>query len=152
MANDLSSFAPDLWSALETVRVTRSYEDGTLLFAQGETVEGVYMIQRGRVQVWMPERVRGDSLTATAESATMLGLSETIAGGTHKLSAQALVRIEVGFVAREPLMEFLRGHHDICLPVVRMLSEDLHGLYHRFQGLEVVSPRQRRFDPDRNAQ
>lgn len=144
MSEDFSTLAPDLWTSLESIAQVRTYESRSVVFAQGQRAEGVYLIQRGKVRLWMPEdRTRMLSVDP-AGAATMLGLSETIAQGTHKVSASALVPTQIGFVASEPLMKFLRERHDLCLQVVRVLSEDLHTLYHRFQGLKTSHPRSKR--------
>jgi CRP-like cAMP-binding protein len=145
MSEDFSSFAPDLWNALETIVQVRTYDARGVLFEQGRPADGVYMIQKGKVRVWMPERTPRMAVIDQAGAGTLLGLSETIAQGAHKVSATALVPTKVGFVDGEALLKFLRDHHAICLQVVRVLSEDLHVLYHQFQGLKAAHPRARRW-------
>jgi len=145
MANDSSSGTPDLWSSLEPLKSVRVYQKGELLFQQGQQADGIYMIQTGQVQVWMPDGVGEAAVVVPIGAGTMLGLSETISEGTHKLSAEALVQTEVWFLARVALLEFLKSHQDVCMQVVRALSEDLHGLYHKFQSLKAVNPRVRRW-------
>jgi CRP-like cAMP-binding protein len=152
MANDSYSFAPDLWSSLESVTCLRRYEPGAMVFEQGQSAEGIYMIQKGQVRVWMPRDSEPEALVQAVGSGTMLALSEALSDGAHKLSAQALQQTEIGFVPRETLAEFLRDHHQLCLQVVRMLSEDLHALYHKFQGLNVARSRARRWEPNRGVQ
>jgi len=152
MADDPCSFATDLWTSLEAISTVRRYESGSLLFEQGQSASGIYMIQKGQVRLWIPEG-SGQIVIATPVAAgAMLALSEAISEGTHKLSAMALVQTEAGFVPREILMGYLREHHATCLQVVRTLSEDLHGLYHSFQRLNVANPRSRRWQPDSGTQ
>ena len=146
MASD--SCIPDLWTALQAVSQPESYAKGSTLFAQGAPARGVYMILRGAVEVCMPEEGNRNA-TMTLGPGTMLALSEAICDAQHKLSAVAVEDIEIGFVPREELMSFLQSHHELCMQVVRTLSEDLHGLYHRFQKMQVVPPRQRRTGTDR---
>jgi CRP-like cAMP-binding protein len=146
MASD--SCIPDLWAALLAVSERQVCTQGSTLFKQGEHARGVYMIVRGEVQVRMPEE--GDRVVTTALGpGTMLALSEAICDAQHKLSAVAQGEVEIGFIARAALMDFLQSHHDLCMQVVRTLSEDLHSLYHRFQKMQVVPPRQRRTGTDR---
>ena len=123
-----------------------------MVFEQGQSAEGIYMIQKGQVRVWMPGDSEPEALVEAVGSGTMLALSEVLSDGAHKLSAQALQQTEIGFVPRETLAEFLRDHHQLCLQVVRMLSEDLHALYHKFQGLNVARSRARRWQPNRGVQ
>jgi CRP-like cAMP-binding protein len=148
MADDSSSFAADLWKSLAAIAKLRRYEPESVLFQQGQAAGGIYVIQKGQVRLWIPEAA-GQIFVATPVGAgAMLALSEAICEGTHKLSAMALVQTEAGFVPRETLMRYLQEHHEICLQVVRTLSEDLHCLYHTFQRLNVANPRSRRWQPD----
>ena len=147
MATD--SCIPDLWIALQAVSETQKYRQGSTLFEQGAAARGVYMILRGEVEVRMPEEQGARSAITVLGQGTMLALSEAICDAQHKLSAVASADTEIGFVPKETLMKFLQSHHDLCLQVVRTLSEDLHSLYHRFQKMQVVAPRQRRTGTDR---
>jgi CRP-like cAMP-binding protein len=141
MVKDSSSFVPDLWSSLEPLVCVRTYEPHAVLFEGGARAEGIYLIQKGKVRVWMSEEGSRTILIDSASPGTMLGLSETIAQGTHKVSAEALTATEVGFVPSEELLKYLRDHHEICMQVVRILSEDLHALYHQFQLLKGAQTR-----------
>jgi CRP-like cAMP-binding protein len=147
MAKDSSSFAPDLWSALEKLTSLRTYVPGSVLFEQGQSASGIFMIQKGQVRLWMPAAAERAKMSTPVSSGTMLALSETISEGTHKFSAMATLPSEAGFVPRAVLMQYLRDHHDVCMQVVKVLSEDLHGLYHKFQSLSA-GHRGRRWQPD----
>jgi len=48
------------------------------------------------------------------------------------------------FIRRNELMKFLREHPDVCLQVVRMLSQDLHGAYERVRTIGMVRSRRPR--------
>lgn len=148
MVDDSASSAPNLWTALEAVVIVRHYAPRDVLFERGQRPEGVYLIQKGKVRVWLPQGGSQPILADLATAGTMLGLSETIAQGAHKLSAAAIAPTTVGFVSGDTLLSFLRERHELCLQVVRMLSEDLHALYHRIHDLKVA-PRTRRGPPGR---
>jgi len=132
------SSAPALWASLETIVSSRVYEPKTPLFQCGQPAAGIYLIRQGRVRLWMSEPPSKTFLADTAGAGTMLGLSETIAHCAHKVSAVASTSTEVGFVSSDTLIGFLGDHHDVCLQVVRILSEDLHFLYHHFQNLREL--------------
>ena len=143
------SSANDLWTHLEGVARPKTYEKGSFLFQQGSLAAGVYLIKKGEVRVWMPEESGPMAMVTLVRTGTMLGLSEAICEETHKLSALAVTRVEVALVSHDALMKYLESHHDVCMQVVRLLSEDLHGLYHRFQRLHFSGSRHRRTGSDR---
>jgi len=76
---------------------------------------------------------------------TMIGLSENVAGVTYRITAEAGVETTAVFIPRAEFLKFLREHCEFCLQVVRLVSEDLHGLYEKFRSITAHPgrPRQR---------
>ena len=138
---------PDLWEALHKVRSVRTYAQGSILFERGEAVVGVYVVESGRVRLLLPTTQR-QQLLEIAGPGTVLGLSESMSGASYRVTAEAQDYATVGFVSRERLLEFLRGHGEYCMQVVRLLSEDLHGLYHKFRSISAHPGRPRHRAPD----
>jgi len=87
-------------------------------------------------------------LLEVAGPGTVLGLSENMSGEKYKITAEAGSHTMAVFVPREEFVAFLREHVDFSMEVVRLLSEDLHGLYHRFGNITAHPgrPRQRPLD------
>jgi CRP-like cAMP-binding protein len=83
---------------------------------------------------------------------TMLGLSESMSGEKYRITAEAGEQTTVGFIPREEFLEFLREHGDFCMQVVRLLSEDLHAIYHKFRSISAHPgrPRHRPLDEQLN--
>jgi hypothetical protein len=52
----------------------------------------------------------------------------------------------VVFVRRKELLRFLREQPTVCLEVVRMLSQDLHGAYERVRTIAMVRTRHPRIN------
>jgi CRP-like cAMP-binding protein len=148
MVSNPHNSAAGIWSLLEAIARVQQYEPGSLLFAHGQPAEGLYMIQSGQVRIWTPEISVRMAAGTTVNPGTMLALSDAISGGTHKLSAMAVLPTEAGFLQRDHLLALLQDEREICLEVVRILSEDLHGLYHEFQRLSGPHPRGRRWQAD----
>jgi CRP-like cAMP-binding protein len=62
----------------------------------------------------------------------ILGLSETISNEHYLVTTEAADYTTVAFIPREEFVDFLRERADFCMQVVRLLSDDLHGLYPNF--------------------
>ena len=134
----------DLWSALRELASVQVFAKDAMLFERGAEARGIHLILSGQVQLWMPAESGAPGITNVVGAKSVLGLSESICGTTHKLSAKATLPAETAFIARPVFLEVLQTHHEFCMDVVRTLSEDLHGLYHRFQSIAVVPNRGRR--------
>jgi CRP-like cAMP-binding protein len=135
--------SPDLWQALHGIMAIRIYPKGSRLFQQGTAVSGVYVVESGEVRVLLPAGPSRQQLLEVAGPGTMLGLSESMTGDNYRVTAEAGDCTTVAFVPRERFVDFLRDHCDFCMQVVRLLSEDLHGLYHKFRSISAHPGRPR---------
>lgn len=140
--------SPDLWQALHGIKSVRVYPKGTTLFRQGSAVDGVYVVESGQVRVLLPAGQDHPQLLEVVGPGAILGLSESMSGDSHRVTAEAGDHTTVGFIPRQSFVEFLREHCDFCMQIVRLLSEDLHGLYHKFRSISAHPGRPRHRPPD----
>lgn len=137
---------PDLWRAFDEIKSSKSYAAGALLFEEESPAVGVFLIERGQVSIRVLTVGGKRRRLVMAGPGTMLGLSEVISGECYKVSAHAVIATNVFFIEREDLLQFLAAHPPVCMEVVRVLSEDLHSLYHHFRNLDSVRTRRRSDD------
>lgn len=142
----------DLWQALHGIKTVRVYSKGSRLFQQGTAASGVYVVESGEVRVLLPSSQNRAQLLEVAGPGTILGLSESMTGDNYRVTAEAGDHTTVGFIPRESFVGFLRDHCDFCMLMVRLLSEDLHGLYHKFRSISAHPgrPRHRGLDEQLN--
>lgn len=138
----------DLWEALHRIKSVRNYPNGATLFQQGTEVSGVFVVESGMVRVLLPTAQNRLQLLEVGGPGTILGLSESMSGERFRVTAEAGDHTTVAFIPRESFVEFLREHGDFCMQVVRLLSEDLHGLYHKFRSISAHPGRPRRRPAD----
>ena len=140
--------SPDLWQALHGIKSIRAYSKGTTIFQQGTAAAGVYVVESGQVRLLLTTNQSRPQLLEVVGPGTILSLSESMSGNNHRVTAQAEDHAMIAFVPRDSLLEFLRGHCDFCMQVVRLLSEDLHRLYHKFRSISAHPGRPRHRPPD----
>lgn len=140
--------SPDLYQALHGIKSVNVYTKGSTLFRRGTSAAGVYVVDSGRVRILLPTLQGRPQLLEIAGPGTVLGLSETMSGDDYRVTAQAEDHVTASFVPRDNFVEFLRDHCDYCMQVVRLLSEDLHSLYHKFRSVSARPGRPRRYRPD----
>ena len=68
----------------------------------------------------------------------VLGLGAALSNTPYEVTAELLDNSQVVFVRRKDLMKFLRENRTVCLEIVRMLSQDLHGAYERVRTIAMV--------------
>jgi CRP-like cAMP-binding protein len=144
--------SPDLLQALHGIKSIRLLSSGALLFEQGAIAAGVYLVESGQIRVLLPTLHSNLQLLELVGPGGILGLSESMSGQEHRVSAQAVDEASVAFVAGEDFQEFLRTRSDFCMQVVGILSEDLHGIYKKFRSISAHPgrPRHRALDEQLN--
>ena len=102
---------------------------GDVLFHEGESPEGVYLLKAGRVELSM-EASDGRSLTTRmVRRGQFFGLEALFANSAHDSTARALGAAAVAFVPRDAFFAFLDANPDVGLRILHVLSEDLRSSY-----------------------
>jgi CRP/FNR family transcriptional regulator, cyclic AMP receptor protein len=144
MAKESSNRVPDdLWNALRSIGKIRNFTKGTRLFSAEEPSKGVYLVEKGTIGVLLPSVARS-GVYQKAGAGAVLGLSETMTGEDHKFTAEALEDSQTWFVERRAFLNYLRQDQLLCLQVIRLLSEDIHSVYHSLQCNYRSFPRARK--------
>lgn len=144
--------SPEMLQALHRIQSIRRFAKGATLFHEGSPATGVYVVESGEVRVLLPDNESQSQLLEIVGPGTVLGVSESMSGERYRITAQADVQTTAAFIARADFLEFLREHSDFCMEVVRLLSEDLHALYHKFRSITAHPgrPRHRPLDEQLN--
>jgi CRP-like cAMP-binding protein len=142
----------DLLLALHGVKAVRRFPKGATLIRQASAPMGVYVVESGEVRVLLPTGANQKQLLEVVGPGSMLGLSENVTGENYRFTAEAGDETTAVFIPRHEFLNFLREHCDFCIQVVRLLSEDLHGLYEKFRNISAHPgrPRQRPVDDQLN--
>ncbi len=130
--------------AFDEIKLLTSYSRPTVLFAEGHPVRGIYILCDGRAKLSVCAD-NGRRLTLRiAGPGEVLGLGASLSNTPYEVTAELLDNSQVVFVRRKELLKFLREHPAVCMEVVRMLSQDLHGAYERVRSIAMVRPRRPR--------
>lgn len=130
--------------AFEEIKSLGSYPRNAILFAEGRPVRGIYLLCDGRARLSICAE-SGKRLTLRiAGPGEVLGLGAALSNTPYEITAELLDASQVVFVRRKGLMKFLRENPSVCMHVVRMLSQDLHGAYERVRSIGMVRTRRPR--------
>jgi CRP-like cAMP-binding protein len=134
----------ELEQALRPMMTPLVFSKGATFFREGTTAAGIYLVERGAVRILLPAPDRLNQLLEVARAGTILGLSESLSGENYRVTVEAEEQTTAAFVARKSLLELLSSNQELCMQVVRLLSENLHGLYHLFRSVSAHPGRPRR--------
>ncbi len=134
----------ELEQALRQVMKPRSFPTSTVLFRQGMPALGVHLLEEGSVRLLIAADGKQRQLLEVVGPGTLLGLSDSMARGNYRVTAEAAEPASTVFSELEAFTELLASRPDLCMEIVRLLSDNLHGLYHKFRGVSAHPGRPRR--------
>jgi len=127
--------------AFDEIKSLGSYPRGAVLFAEGRPVRGIFILCDGRAKLSICSETGKRLVLRIAGPGEVLGLGATLSNTPYEVTAELLDNSQVVFVRRKELVKFLRDNQHICMEVVRMLSQDLHGAYERVRTIAMVRTR-----------
>lgn len=134
----------DALQAFNTIKTHSILHKGTLLFSEGKGPKGIYLLCEGRAKLTICSEQGKRLMLRIAGPGEVLGLGATLSGTPYEVTAELLDTSQVVFVRRKELVNFLREHHDACMTIVHMLSQDLHGAYERVRSIGLTRTRRPR--------
>ena len=134
----------DSLKAFEEIKSVATYPRNTILFAEGKPVRGVYLLCDGRAKLSTCSELGRRLMLRVAGPGEVLGLGAALSNTPYEVTAELLDVSQIVFIRRKELMKFLREHPEVCMQVVRMLSQDLHDAYERVRSIGLVHGRRPR--------
>ncbi len=123
---------------LAGIHSAHNYPSGAVLFQEGEPAGGIFLLCSGAVKLSVGSS-HGDSLLLrSAGPGEILGLSATLTGQGHEVTAETTSPSQLVFIKRKDFLRYLREHTNVCLQVVESLSNDVHAAYDRVRMLGLA--------------
>src|SRR5215831_7368995 len=99
----------DLLQELNTIKFSSVYPKGAMLFIEGQSPRGVFVLCSGRVKL-ISCSSDGKTLMRVAEAGEVIGLSATISGKPYEVTAEVLESCQVNFIRAQDFLHFLEDH------------------------------------------
>ncbi|HYK51195.1 MAG TPA: Crp/Fnr family transcriptional regulator [Terriglobales bacterium] len=120
---------------LDKIKHASVFAQGAVLFVEGQSPRGVYIICSGRVKLTTTSRDGKTLILRIAQVGEVLGLHGTVSGKPYELTAETLQPCQLDFVKRDDFLKFLQGHADACLQAAQHLSENCQSAYEMIRSL-----------------
>ncbi|MGH9643836.1 MAG: Crp/Fnr family transcriptional regulator [Terriglobales bacterium] len=132
---------PDALQQFDGIKSLECWPRGTVLFREGQPARSVFILCSGRVRLTVCSESGRRMTLRNAYPGEVLGLSAVLSGAEYEVTAEVMEAVQVAQIRRRDLLHFLRERGDICMQVVRLLSEDLHVAYDRVRSVGLVRTR-----------
>jgi CRP/FNR family transcriptional regulator, cyclic AMP receptor protein len=120
---------------LEKIKYASAYPQGAILFLEGQSARGAYIVCSGRVKLSTTSRDGKTLILRIAEPGEVLGLHATVSGKPYELTAETLQPCQLDFIKRDDFMHFLQNHADACLSAAQHLSQNCQEAYEMIRSL-----------------
>jgi CRP/FNR family cyclic AMP-dependent transcriptional regulator len=111
-------------NALEQEAVTTTYPTGAVLFAEGQTARGVFIVRRGRVKLSICGSDGRTLILRIVEPGCPLGVAAVVSGRQYEATAETQEPSEISFLRQSDLLRLMRLSGEIALWVTQHISED----------------------------
>jgi CRP/FNR family cyclic AMP-dependent transcriptional regulator len=128
-------FDAELMKAFEALKYGIVFPKGALLFVEGQSPRGVFMICSGRVKLTTCSRDGKAIITRVAEGGEVLGLGSAVSGKSYMVTAETLCPCQINFIKREDFLRFLKENGSACLRVAERLSDNYHHAFEQVRSL-----------------
>lgn len=120
---------PDDLEQFASIKVTKVYPKGTMLFIEGQPACGVYMLCQGKVKLSTCSPDGKVIILGIAEPGDLVGLSAVLDGTEYETTAEVMELCQVDYVARPEMLRFLAENPRACLNAARQLSRSYQTAY-----------------------
>jgi CRP/FNR family transcriptional regulator, cyclic AMP receptor protein len=115
---------PATVDALEREALTTTYPTGAVLFAEGQSPRGVFIVRRGRVKLSICGSDGRTLILRIIEAGDPLGVAAVISGRQYEATAETQEPCEISFLRQSDLLRLMRQHGELALWVTRHISQD----------------------------
>ena len=114
---------------LDRIKHATSFPEGALVFVEGQTPRGVYVLCQGRAKLLATNSDGKTFIMKIAQPGEILGLHAVVSGKPYELTVETLQPSQLAFISREDFLRFLRDNGDACLRAAEQLSNDCQAAY-----------------------
>ncbi len=124
---------------LQEAKVTNTYAAHNMLFVEGQTPSGIYVLCQGKVKLYTCSEEGKIVILHVARPGEVLGLSAVVSDTVYEVSAEVIETCQVNFVSSKDLKRLMHSHSEISMAVVKHLSRQYHDAYHQVRSLGLSS-------------
>jgi CRP/FNR family transcriptional regulator len=122
-------FSPAVLRSLDEVSHHTIMPAGAVLFVEGQTPRGVFVLCSGVVKLSTNSKDGRVLILKRAEAGEVLGLSAAVSGTKYEMTAETASACQLNFIGRQDLMALLRKQSEVGVNAALALSREFQGAY-----------------------
>lgn len=130
-----SELPPAVVRDVDAVTLTNTYPAGAVLFAEGDTSRGVFVVARGKVKLSVCGSDGKTLILRIAGPGEALGAGSAVSGRAYEATAEAQENCEISFIRNSDLMRLMRIHGELAFWVTQQLTRDYNSTCREIRNL-----------------
>lgn len=119
----------DVLKAFDQVSQHSVLPAGAILFVEGQTSRGMFVVCSGKVKLSTTSREGKVLILKTVGAGESLGLSAAISGMNYEMTAETATPCQLNFVDRRSLLQLLEVHPAVGVQASQFLSREFQAAY-----------------------
>ena len=119
-----SDLSPAVADSLEHESLTTTYPTGAVLFAEGQSPRGVFIVRRGKIKLSICGSDGRTLILRMVEPGCLLGVAAVVSGCAYEATAETQEPSEISFLRHSDLLRLMRLHGELALWVTQQISAD----------------------------
>jgi CRP/FNR family transcriptional regulator len=137
-ASFFCGFSESVRQALNEVSHKSILPAGAILFVEGQSPRGMFILCSGRVNLSTASREGKILILKSAQAGEALGLSATVSGMGYEATAETATPCQLNFVDRNHYLELMQAHSEVGLHAAQCLSRDFQSAYRDIHDLVLT--------------
>lgn len=121
----------------------RKYSSGELIFGEGDSCTGLYVVQTGNVRIFKSSACGREQVLSIDGPGSSIAELPVFDGGTYPASAQAVSNCTLLFFSRQDFQALCLQHPQVALKVLRVIGGRLRRLVGIIEELSFTTIRHR---------
>jgi CRP/FNR family transcriptional regulator, cyclic AMP receptor protein len=131
-------FSPAVLRSVDEVSHHSVMPDGAVLFVEGQTPRGVFIVCSGKVKLSTTSKEGKVLILKQAEAGEVLGLSAAISSTNYEMTAETATPCQLNFIGRQDLMTLLENESELGMHAALWLSREFQGAYRDIHDLVLA--------------
>ncbi len=123
--------------------VPHKFPGGTLIFSEGETCRGLYVVEAGAVKIFKTSKGGREQVLTVEVPGQSVAELPVFDGGNYPASAMAMGETRLLFVAKQDFQALCLEHPEVALKVLRVVGARLRRLVGIIEELSFTTVRHR---------
>jgi CRP/FNR family cyclic AMP-dependent transcriptional regulator len=132
------SFSAPALKCLEQTSHHTTLPAGAILFVEGQTPRGIFVLCSGRVKLSTASREGKVLILKFAESGDVLGLSAVISEMNYEMTAETATPCQLNYIDRKNLMNLIETHSEVGMHAAQVLSREFQFAYRDMHDLVLA--------------